>query len=779
MQFKAGDDISVFAKKAIRRNEGKIFEAIGNAVIIHGEETLYGHAAKFDVEKGLFEINGNVRYITKDLTLYGSYLNYSTKDGKMLIDNARLITPGYRIVARKVRKVGVNDYIAEEAEFTTCKDCTESWTVYGEKVFVTTNQYVRVRNALLRVKGADFFYLPYVIFPIKNERETGVLFPTISTSGDFSYAQPWFWAINQSTDMTLTPTIWASEGWGGDVEFRKAINSRSFIEFDGRYVRDKYLLREENEVLDRYLVDSEVNYQWGYGNNFYTRISDMSDLSFPLDHNDFAEPHLNSTEYGIEGFFNSRSDSLDYGVEYSVKKSLLQNDPLYYDDFFDLRDNQVQTLPRLHMGMAPKVFFKANRNFLNLMYISGRFDANHFKQNDFDEGVLRSGNLPLRNAQRLNIVPIAHLSLYDNGIFSLSSEYEADMQYYDFREDWENSFRKYSGVLATKLSFGFEKVYGLAYKEEVPRELEETDEDKNSSDKDEESKNISVDSELVGGLEDFTLAKAKNTEEVVFKSYKHSQEINIIHRDIPSEREYGNKNFLDQIGQDSNRFDFFDAIRSQEYLSTSELLSTQIPYENTLEFQWNHTFLSKTPKNFDYNEDGRLLNDNFNYSRQGYLNISQGIVLENDNGFNSFNDRLTRLAINSGVSFSPRFTLGLSEYYFHQTRDHLLNVSLRNYFDYFRIYNLFEINELQDDRIHNYGIDFQLTNEIYFGLFHETDLDDGRNISRRYALHYTPPNDCWLISFTYQKTSHEDIFGIYYNFNFGNPQFHNQLKRVF
>ncbi len=766
LQFKVGDKVSVFAKKAIRRDQGKIFEAIGNTVILHGEETLYGHAARFDMNKNLFEINGNVRYLTKDLTLYGTYLNYNAATENMHIDNARMFTPGWRIVARKVEKTSLEKYVAYEAEFTTCKDCTESWTVYGEKVEITVNQYVVITNALMRIKGADAFYLPYLVFPIKNARETGLLFPQLSvrnTQG-FSYAQPWFWAINQSSDMTLTPTVWAERGLGGDIEYRNALNNASNFQFESRYIRDDFLLRDLNEEIDRYLINTEFNYRPTNNQNTYIKLFEMSDLDFPNDNPLYSTERIIATEYGSQGFYNQRFETGEVGVEASVQKTLIQETNRYYTDLFDLSDNMVNILPRLEYSFTPIKVFDYKRNFLNLLYIGGKFDATDFRQNNFDPYQLTNTD-PLRNVTRVNLQPHIHLSLFDNGVFDFRTTYELGFQYYDFKRNDERDFRKYSGLMKSEFSFGVDSIYGLAYREKVNV--------KNLG----EVKDVEENLKTIGKLPKFSQEEAEKAQEVIYKGYKHIQNYKFIHHFIPGEREWGNQRFKSQISNIEGWFDYQDSIRSQEFLIGQKETRTQISPANTFEIQWNNSLIEKTPRALDALSDGLFLNDNFDYRKVFYFDLSQGIELNDSD--RRFESRLTRLGVDMGMDLGRYLDLRVREFYFHEENENILTFSMRNDFNLMRVLNEISSNDISQIKVYRWGFDLELSDEIVLLVQETRDIEANQTTEKQYALNYAPGNDCWMLSFGYLKTINQENFSIDFSLNLGNPSFYRRIRRIF
>ena len=76
---------------------------------------------------------------------------------------------------------GPGKFEGEEAEYTTVKIGPESWSIYGKKINITQGEYIRIKHGYLKIKGVIAFYFPYLIFPIKKERESGILFPRLGS----------------------------------------------------------------------------------------------------------------------------------------------------------------------------------------------------------------------------------------------------------------------------------------------------------------------------------------------------------------------------------------------------------------------------------------------------------------------------------------------------------------------------------------------------------------------------------------------------------------------
>ncbi|MBI5047822.1 MAG: LPS-assembly protein LptD, partial [Deltaproteobacteria bacterium] len=77
------------------------------------------------------------------------------------------------------------------------------------------------------------FYFPYLIFPVKTERETGFLPPRVGYSQvrGFKIDNSFFWAISESTDATFYLDIENKRGVGKGIEYRYALSQTAWGEF--------------------------------------------------------------------------------------------------------------------------------------------------------------------------------------------------------------------------------------------------------------------------------------------------------------------------------------------------------------------------------------------------------------------------------------------------------------------------------------------------------------------------------------------------------------------
>ena len=94
---------------------------------------------------------------------------------------------------------------------------------------VTVEGYGFVNHAALRVKQVPVLYSPFLAFPVKLKRQTGLLAPQIGSSDrkGFEYTQPFFWAISDSADATFYANLMSRRGEKFGVEYRYVFSEDS------------------------------------------------------------------------------------------------------------------------------------------------------------------------------------------------------------------------------------------------------------------------------------------------------------------------------------------------------------------------------------------------------------------------------------------------------------------------------------------------------------------------------------------------------------------------
>lgn len=770
LEFKVGDKINVLSDKALRKTKDNYIEASGNVIITHKDKSIYGEKASLAMTTGMASVVGNVRYVGPQMTLYGSEIDYNFFTSNLEVKNARLVSGDNFVVHGKLMARDAQGIItARDAEYTTCKDCPESWSIFGKYVHITIGEYIRITHAFIKIRGVVVMYFPYVVFPIKRKRSTGLLFPNFSFSSDngFTYLQPWFWAIGDSSDITLTPSVWGRRGYGGEFQGRQMLGDSKWFEvnalnvWDKIYDRNKSTFEKSGHTTERFMGDYEHHFQFGNNFSHHLYYSEVNDLDIIRDFSNFSNPKVIGSEIGGESHFDWRTSLFNISMENDFHKNQIVKDAKSFDHSY------VQTLPEVNLDFVPVTILKTNIPLLQSLSIGAHFDYTVFKQDRVKEKEY------LRNAQRLNAVPYVDWRIGQFGPITAKTSAKFDQQYYSFRTPNEKSLAKQGVVYESELSMGLIKHWGLAYQEIIPVERLDwkkyqdlTNEEKIKSLKKDEERN----EKLIGNIPSISNELASDTVTVVRNGHSHIQNFKLKHYYISSQIARGNDRFLSQIRKDEGQFDTVDSIRSKEYETGALTARRDVPLSNTIEFQWNNSLVRKSPRKFDPFNDGRFLQDNFDYSRISYFDLSQGLDLNVKSS--QFQDQLTRLKIDTGITFQ-RFSFSATEYYYYITNGHDTTLTTSMTFPSFKWDHSFRYDSFSapPNQFYSTSITYVPIDQISLsgGLTYNLAIE--QLISNYYTATYRPKNNCWRMEVGQWRNQEERRFAVNFYINYNNNAF--------
>ncbi|MBW2544372.1 MAG: LPS-assembly protein LptD, partial [Deltaproteobacteria bacterium] len=214
--------------------------AEGNVFIKSGEDILEGEKARFNIgtETGVIS------------------------DGKVFFDKNNLYLRG-----ETIEKKGDATYFLKKGQATTCDGEDPDWMFTGSEMEVTIDGYGTVKHGTFQVKGIPVLYLPYMIFPAKTTRQTGLLFPRITYSRDklgWDVGIPFYWAVSENADATFYQRYMDKRGFQEGVEFRYLIGKDSHGTLYGDYLNDTMDVSESEGAAVLHRDWKENNKRWSY-----------------------------------------------------------------------------------------------------------------------------------------------------------------------------------------------------------------------------------------------------------------------------------------------------------------------------------------------------------------------------------------------------------------------------------------------------------------------------------------------------------------------------------
>jgi len=755
--------VQILSDKAFHKSSENSYEAHGNVIIKLKTDSIYGEKASLSPLKA--QVWGNVRYVGPQITLYGTKIDYDLKESKISVFNAKLVDPNFTVFGKKIDRFSDGHFEAQDAEYSTCRDCPSSWSVQGSEVRIVPNQYIYMKHAFIKIKGVTIVYFPYIVFPIKKDRETGLLSPKLGFDLErgFYFKQPFFWAINRSSDLTVSPISFGQRALGAEWEYRSAINNNSDFKFFNMQSVDKIWrpgkLNEDKSGTSnlRQFYDFNLHYMPNNKRVLFAQGKALSDLDILSDYNTYMEDRLLGNQHGYKFGYQEIFSNFYLGVEGNYNKNAL------YDKAKEFDDSYVQNLAHLELTHTPINFIQSS-GFISKVSIWQKLDFDYFKQNHIKEATY------LRNIQRLDYRPKLEVKLRPFGPVNFSTSYQFDYQHYNIPHEVEGtqSARKYGSQIKTSLWIELEKVFGHPYIETVVTPTVEEEK---------------LESDLISDVP--SMSKKSQVSKIAHSSYKHLIKYGLNHIYYEPQKISGNEMLVNQLLENTNngKFDYKDLVKGRDQNVFDVATRTDLPESNTLELVWGNSLLKKTPKtNISPIQNFRYNLDNFDYSKVAYFNISQGIFLESSNNLGKeleFEDRLTRLYADFGLSIS-NFSFSGSEYYFHQSGQHIASLSMgykTGYFSYDLSYTYDSFSAQKRNTLHD--ISFYLSDMFQVRTGYYYDFETERVYESYVGGVYVPTNNCWQLDIEYRQKdqirdnnlSQDQIFSFNFLLNYNAKNF--------
>ena len=365
-------EINVTADKISAANGANQIEASGNVEIKRQEMTLKAGEVRFNRETQEVEASGRVSVEDPEWKVRSAdsiKMNMATEIGAIENGDLFLEEGHVSISGRRFQKFGGQTYHVDDGFFTTClcESGSPSWKFSAEQMDLTLEGSGTIRNGYLYVLDVPVFYLPYGVFPLRSERQTGFLFPKFgqSTKEGFRFQQPFFWAISRSTDATLEFDFESRARIGMLGEFRTKFDRDSNFAINTSYFNENLRHDAGDAVVDRTIADQHIpKDRWSIiGTHRYTTASDWLTFSdFAAYRDDLFTREL-IERFDLSGAIESNIRRSRFGEsQFGVFKS-------WSDTFFKTEMNLYQDFiqpDKITLQRTPQVSFWGRRFLSNL-----------------------------------------------------------------------------------------------------------------------------------------------------------------------------------------------------------------------------------------------------------------------------------------------------------------------------------------------------------------------------------------------------------------------------
>ena len=244
------------------------YVADGSVRISRGGVRLTADHVRFDHRTMDATASGHVVLVSGKDVLIGDSVEINLQDqvGTVTQGTVFLEENHFYIRGEKIEKLGENTYAAERATLSSCDGQAPAWKITGRKLDVTLEGYGVIRHAALWARDVPVLYTPIFVFPAKRQRQTGLLPPEVGTAsrkGTF-ITQPFYWAINEQSDLTVYETYMSDRGNKIGLEYRYKVDplTEGTAMFD--YLNDR--------KVDDGIGDNSDD--WGYTDDNFLRPDD-------------------------------------------------------------------------------------------------------------------------------------------------------------------------------------------------------------------------------------------------------------------------------------------------------------------------------------------------------------------------------------------------------------------------------------------------------------------------------------------------------------------------
>jgi len=314
------DPVTIEADSISYDYQSDIYHAQGNVVITYTAGSLTADDVFLEKKRDQVRAEGHVVLNSGQDKLEGDRIDFDIKHKTGIVYHGRafMAQNHFYLSGDRIEKTGESTYRVDGAKVTTCDGSYPDWQLTGDELDVTIEGYGTLKHTKLLAKGMPVLYVPYLIFPAKTKRQSGLLPPYIAYSESklgMDVEIPFFVAISDDMDATLYQRYMDKRGYKQGLEFRYFTSPDTFGTFYGDFMIDTGRITETAGGISRdWQSDHQrwslyLDHQTDFAPGFYFR-TDIKKVSDSWYFKDFASHNYYLSNY--EATENSRFRSVSF-----------------------------------------------------------------------------------------------------------------------------------------------------------------------------------------------------------------------------------------------------------------------------------------------------------------------------------------------------------------------------------------------------------------------------------------------------------------------------------
>jgi LPS-assembly protein len=346
----------------VTKKEGPV-DIEADHLLYERDAQLYHAHGRVEVTRGTLSLKADHAQLilaTKDVSAWGNVVlregedvvecerlevNLETRLGKIYKAKLFLKDQNFHINGREAEKLGENRYRVLDGSFTTCDAERPPWKFTAKELDITMEGYGIVKGPVAYIENIPVLYLPWGIFPVRRERQTGFLLPRLGYSKKYGpeIKNAFFWAITKDMDSTLY------FDWLGKRGFKEGLEYRYAFTRDTKGQANFYFI--DDQVFHRNRYAFFVQHQQKLPYDFYLKgnINHVSDHRYTRD---FDEDLPEGAKIDSRSRRQLRSNL--FGGKNWDQFSFLTEGAVYNDLTKESNDETVQKLPQISFHAHPQ-----------------------------------------------------------------------------------------------------------------------------------------------------------------------------------------------------------------------------------------------------------------------------------------------------------------------------------------------------------------------------------------------------------------------------------------
>lgn len=336
---KANENFTILSStSSIKKGEYAQFK--GGVTLLNKDRSIVAEELAINRENATVIANGDIHFQNSGIDIFADTLNINEEQRTTALTNTSYQlngSPGHGS-ADEININGNGKTLSFiDSSFTTCYDPVPDWQMRASEITISADKKsLEAYNARFSLFDVPVLYIPYITLPIGDERQSGFLYPSISSSNNsgVEIQTPYYINIAENIDATITPRYMSERGIQLITEFRYLEGLQSG-QLDIEYLnKDKKLINNDDS---RYLA--RLQHIGTYSDRFRAHIdyTTISDDNYLVD--------LNSSQFNANDSYLYQVGEISYFADTWQSTLKLQ-------DFEVLGNHQrsYKTLPQIEIS---------------------------------------------------------------------------------------------------------------------------------------------------------------------------------------------------------------------------------------------------------------------------------------------------------------------------------------------------------------------------------------------------------------------------------------------